>query len=62
MGGRVGFGLEEDDDDEACVGGDLRLVPDEDDEELLALPLPFLSFDEKTMILGAMLRGLWKSG
>jgi len=54
----VGFGLEEDDVDEACMKGDLRLVPDEDDDELLALPLPFLSFDEKTIILGAMLRGL----
>lgn len=47
--------LEEDED---AVGGDFRFVPEEeDDEEELALPLPlsFLSFEEKTIILGAIL-------
>lgn len=42
-------------EEEACVGGDLRLVPDEEDEEEEedALPLP-LSLELKTMILGAI--------
>lgn len=51
----VVFGLVE--EEEAAVGGDFRFVPEEEDEEeeVVAFPLPFLSLDEKTIILGAIL-------